>query len=513
MNRTLNKITDHPDIKLSPSELARIQRNKVAYSNVHDDIHYLDSNGEPATRPFNAVNVLKTVSRKLSKLVFNEGVTISLTNKEAQDFIADVFAANRFEQVFGEELEGGYAISGLAIVPVYDAPSQTIKFVYCSADNFIPLDGNTSVVSEAAIINHYRNVEGSNSDGQGRLIYYTLFAIHKRYGTIGELNADGSPAYGYEIIHELYRSIEPDVVGEQVSLKTIEETADLSTRVELSGLTKPLFVYIKLAGKNNVNYGSPLGLGVCDNAYRQFCNFNDVYDKYMDEVDTATRQLVASEQFFDVKFNSRGEKVSYFDPGTRVWRKLNTDDAMIEDFSPAIRAEQYISTLNFILQIIELNCGFSPGTFSFDGKSVKTATEVISENTDTYQTRSDNVLIVKQAITDLILNVFYLGSYYELYNGPDDIKITVDFDDGVFTSKTERQAFAANGKSMGLMSARTAMMRAYGFTEKEANQEYAKILEEQQQSSPEEFQKYAEDQIYGVNEFDLEEEEIEEVEE
>lgn len=513
MSRQLDLVTDHPDIKLGSEELARIHRNKHAYSNQHDPVHYIDSNGESQIRDFNAVNVLKTVSRKLSKIVFNEGVTISTDSKEAQEFVETTFQANRFEQVFGEELEGGYAISGLAIVPVYDDQTRTIKFTYCSADNFIPLDGNTSIVTEAAILNHYRNIEGTNAEGSGQLVYYTLFAIHKRYGVIGALNDDATPNYGYEITHELYRSLERDKVGTQVSLKTIEETSNISERVRLSGLTQPLFVYIKLAGKNNVNYGSPLGLGVCDNSYQQFCNFNNVYDQYMDEIDTATRQLVASQEFFDVKFNSRGERISTFNPGTKVWQKLNTEDAMIQDFSPEIRAQGYIDSLNFILKVIELNCGFSAGTFSFDGQSVKTATEVISENTDTYQTRSDNVLIVKQAITDLILNTLYLGSYYELYNGPDDLKITVDFDDGVFTSKTERQAFAANGKSMGLMSARTAMMKAYGLSEKEAQQEYEKILEEQRSSTPQEFQDYAEKQIYGANEYDLDDQEIEEVEE
>ncbi|MGJ8488611.1 hypothetical protein ACSFB5_12020, partial [Glaesserella parasuis] len=102
----------------------------------------------------------------MAKIVFNEGVAINVevpdneqATAKAQSFINGVLDDNRFKQVFSEELEGGYAISGLAIVPNFDPVTQRLQFTYCSADNFVPLNGNTSTVSEAAILNHYRNVE------------------------------------------------------------------------------------------------------------------------------------------------------------------------------------------------------------------------------------------------------------------------------------------------------------------------------------------------------------------
>ena len=485
MYKTLDRVTDHPDIKLSQAELIRIGRNKNFYKNEHEDVVFIDSNGERQTREYNAVNLSKIISRKIAKLVFNEGVNIELSDHESNEFINKVLHDNRFEQVFGEELEGGYAISGLAIVPDYDPRDKTIKFKYCSADNFIPLDGNTSVVTEAAILNHYRQVEGEV------IAYYTLFAIHKRTDN------------GYKIIHELYRSEDSAKIGQEVSLKTIPETEQLAEEVDLIGLERPLFVYIKLAGKNNVNYGSPLGLGVIDNAYKQLCNFNDKYDMYMNEIDTATRQLVASSEFFEVSYDSFGVPRRTFNPKTQIWQKLQTQDPLLQDFTPAIRAAEFIDSLNFILRIIEQSTGFSSGTFSFDGKSFKTATEVISENTDTYQTRADNVLIVKQAITDLILNTLYLGDYYDLYNAVDNLEILVDFDDGVFTSKTERQEYAGKAKTFGLLSTRSAMMKAYGLTWEQANEEYAYILEEQRNADPTVYQGYAESKLYGVNEYEL----------
>lgn len=489
MYKTLDKITDHPDIKITEEELIRIQRNKEFFKNEPEPIRFTDSNGDIQYRDQNTVNLSKIISKKLAKLVFNEGVTINVDDDATQEIVNDLLYDNRFRQVFGEELEGGYAISGLAIVPTYDELTETVKFVYCSADNFIPLDGNTNVVTEAAIINKYRQVESE------ALVFYTLFAIHKKTKT------------GYKIEHELYKSSDHNIVGQQVSLSTIEETAELSDVVTLEGLKNPLFVYIKLAGKNNVNYGSPLGLGVVDNAYRLLCNFNEKYDQYMNEVSTATRQLVASASFFEVKYDPITKRpLKIFDPKTQVWQKLDTDgENILEDFAPEIRAQAYIETLNFILRVIEQAVGFSSGTLSFDGKSVKTATEVISENTDTYQTRADNVLIIEQALSDLVTNSLYILDYYRDEEGfelPEDIKIEVDFDDGVFTSKTDRLKYIGQGTTLGLMSKQTAMIKAYGLSEEQAAEEWEKIRMEQQQTNPITSATMANFEAFGANELE-----------
>lgn len=220
----------------------------------------------------------------------------------------------------------------------------------------------------------------------------------------------------------------------------------------------------------------------------------------MNEIDTATRQLVASSEFFNVSYDHNGNPRRTFNPRTQIWQKLKTEDPIIQDFTPAIRATEYIESLNFILRIIEQSTGFSSGTFSFDGQSVKTATEVISENTDTYQTRSDNVLIVATALGDLLENCLYLGQYHDVYNGQIDVDIVIDFDDGVFTSKAERQNYAVAGKSAGLLSVRTAMKRAFGWDDDQAQAEYDKIQEEKKTNTPSAFQQYSEQLQYGPNE-------------
>ena len=126
-----------------------------------------------------------------------------------------------------------------------------------------------------------------------------------------------------------------------------------------------------------------------------------------------------------------------------------------------------------------MQTGFSSGTFSFDGQSVKTATEIISENSETYSTRSDNVLIVEEALKELVQTIFELADIYDLFTG-DHGDISVDFDDGIFTSK-ESQLEYNNKAVVGQLMPRTeAIKRQFGLTDKEAVKWYDTIKAELQ---------------------------------
>ena len=445
MVETLNSITDHPKIAMSDSELSRIRNNKEIYRNVYGDIEYINSDGYRQTRPFHSLNVSKVVSRKLSKLVFNDGCNISLDDEKADEFLQLVFADNKFRKNFGEELEAGYAIGGLALRPYVDTNSGKIKISFCRADTFFPLQSNTNDISEAAIATVTQQAEGQKT------IYYTLLEFHEW--------VDGK----YRIRNELYRSEEQKQVGVRIPLNSLEKYKNLQEETILDGFSRPLFVYIKLAGKNNINLDSPLSLGVIDNAKRQLADINEKYDEFMWEIEEARRKILASDHFFRVKYDSNGKPVKRFDSKTSVFQRLKSDE-----FAPSLRSTEFIASINFILRIIELQTGFSSGTFSFDGQSVKTATEIISENSETFSTRSDNVLIVEEALKELITTIFELAAAYKLFNPVKELGINIDFDDGVFQSQDAKADYYSKLVTAGLTSKLNAIQKLTGATEKEA---------------------------------------------
>lgn len=460
----LQRVIDHPKIAMSQDEYERIQENKRFYSNKFPDVNYLNYKNEQKQRPYNAINATKIMAGELASLVFNEGCQITLDNDKAQEFLDNIFKSSKFNKNFREELEAGYAMSGLALRPYVDTQGNIIKISYCSADTFFPLNSNSNDVSEAAIVNVTQEVEGNKT------IYYTLIEFH-------EWLENGK----YMITNELYRSDRKGVVGRQVPLTINEKYKDIQPVTVFEGLTRPLFVYIKLAGKNNIELGSPLGLGVADNAKAQLINLNDTYDQFMHEVKKSASKIMASDQFMKVRIDSEGNPVSYLDPNIDVFQlfKSDIDDVFLKEFVPTLRTDEHIKTMNFILQIAETDCGFSAGTFSFDVKEgIKTATEVVSENSKTFRTRSDNVLLIEEALKELITSIFELAVSFGMYNGPIDFEINVDFDDGVFTTKDERLEYYSKLVTVGLMSKESTMVKALGMSEQEAQEELKKIQQE-----------------------------------
>ncbi|EGP5670186.1 poly(3-hydroxybutyrate) depolymerase [Enterococcus faecium] len=450
MVETLNSITDHPKIAMKDSELNRIRANKEIYKSVYKDIEYINSDGHRQTRPFHSLNVSKVVSRKLSKLVFNDGCNISLDDKKADRFLQSVFVDNKFRKNFGEELEAGYAIGGLALRPYVDTKSGKIRISFCRADTFFPLQSNTNDISEAAIATVTQQAEGK------KMIYYTLLEFHE---WIDEK---------YCIRNELYRSENQKQVGVRVPLGSLEKYKNLQEETILQGFSRPLFIYIKLAGKNNIDLDSPLSLGIIDNAKRQLKDINEKYDEFMWEIEEARRKILASDHFFKYSYSEKGQPMKRFDSKTSIFQRLKSDEPFIDEFSPSLRSEEFIASINFILRIIELQTGFSSGTFSFDGQSVKTATEIISENSETFSTRSDNVLIVEEALKELITTIFELASAYGLFKPVKEFGANIDFDDGVFQSQDAKADYYSKLVTAGLTSKLTAIQKLTGVTEKEA---------------------------------------------
>lgn len=448
--QTLNDITDHPKISVNSKEFERIRDNKRIYKNAFPNVEYINSDGLSKSRPFHSLNVSKVVARKLSKLVFNDGCDISVDNEDADKFLQEVFNDNKFRKNFGEELEAGYAIGGLALRPYVDTKTGKIKISYCRADTFYPLESNTNDISGAAIATITQQTEGQTT------VYYTLLEFHEW--------ENGK----YFIRNELYRSEEQSQVGVKIPLKSLDKYKDLQEETEMHDFSRPLFVYIKLAGKNNLDLNSPLSLGVIDNAKRQLIDINEKYDEFMWEIEEAKRKILASDHFFKVRYGEDGNPIKRFDSKTSVYQRLKSDDPFIDEFSPSLRSTEFIASINFILRIIELQTGFSSGTFSFDGQSVKTATEIISENSETFSTRSDNVLIVEEALKELITTIFELAAAYGLYNGTSEVGVNIDFDDGVFQSQDEKADYYSKLVTAGLTSKLNAIQKLTGVTEKEA---------------------------------------------
>lgn len=474
--QSLNAITDHPKINIDSAEYARIDRDMHYFKGDFKSLKYRNTYGDTKERPYVTLNMMQVIARRMASLLFNEQSKISVATRPpktdengdsidyqepdvANTFVQSVLDANDFNKNFERYLESGLAMGGLAIRPYVDDATGEIKLAWIQAPNFFPLRSNTSDVSSAAIATPTRRTEN------GKTVYYTLLEFH-----------EWTPG-GYTITNELYRSEEKNIVGIQVPLNTLYP--DLQPTTTLQGFSRPLFVYLKPAGFNNKSLTSPLGVGICDNALSTLAQINDTYDQFHWEIKMGQRRVAVPESMIQLAAPENGQirPRQYFDPDQNVFFPVagSMDNDKVTDLSTPIRTNEYISALQNFLKTLEMQVGLSAGTFSFDSTGLKTATEVVSENSMTYQTRNSHLSMVEQVVKDLVVSICELAQATTiggktLYSGPIPTRdqVSVDFDDGIFTDKSATADYWIKLQAAGLCTDWQAIMHVQGVTETDA---------------------------------------------
>jgi A118 family predicted phage portal protein len=189
-----------------------------------------------------------------------------------------------------------------------------------------------------------------------------------------------------------------------------------------------------------------------------------------------------------------GKSLRYFDASDETYEALasdNPDDLKITDNSVVLRVEEHVSAINAFLSILCLQTGFSAGTFTFDlHEGLKTATEVVSENSKTFKTIRTIQNQLTPAIEHLVRNIVDVAILYEMdFEGQsieslarNGYNVNIVFDDGV---TQDRQTNINEGVMLvgaGLLSKYTFLTdRKYGqgLTPEEAEAELKRIAEEQ----------------------------------
>ena len=481
---SLTGITDHPKIAVSSAEYDRIRESLKYFAGKYPLIKYTDSNGTPQKRAFNHLPIARTASKKIASLVFNEQATIQVDNEAADTFVNETLKNDRFSKNFERYLESCLALGGLAMRPYIDDDRVRVSFV--QAPVFLPLQSNTQDVSSAAIVTKTTKSQGK------KVIYYTLIELHEwaKYGK-------------YTVSNELYRSDNQNIVGQRVPLSEVYE--DLEETVELHGLSRPLFTYLKAPGMNNKDINSPLGLSIFDNAKTTIDFLNETYDQFMWEVKMGQRRVAVPAQMIQPTYTEEGGKViarHQFEVGQNVYEQFESNDVdggvKITDLTTPIRAEDYIKAINEGLSLFEMQLGVSAGMFTFDGKSMKTATEIVSENSDTYQMRNSIATLVEQSLKELVISILELAKVYNLYAGeiPTMDEISVDLDDGVFNDRNAEFDYWSKMVAAGFAPKTMAIEKTLNVTEEQAQEIYQSINNETMVST-DSFRTSDEVDIYG----------------
>lgn len=441
-------------------------------------------------RDLERMDTAKAICAELAGLIWNEQCEISVSQETGKDqlldeFVHDVLMKNGFWIKMQEHIEQVLALGGGAIKLWYEEKrdgdgnvipnSGNIRLGFCMADQFVPTAWDNTQVTDGVFISRQAK------DGY----YYTRLEWHKWDGLT------------YWISNEAYRSEykqnsakEPqDILGFRYPLSAVYPFLDEQT--PLQGLSTSLFAYYRPAIANNLDDDSPLGVSIYANALSTLKALDICYDSFVQEFRLGRKRIIVPAQCLrTVQDPVTKESRRFFDATDEAYVALKSDDTdalKIQDNTVSLRVGEHEQAINALLSILCLQVGFSAGTFTFDrAQGLKTATEVISENSKTYKTIKSNQLQIKAAIDRVVDAIIQVASLYDVHWNGTSIRTLsalgwetkVVFDDSILQ---DRQTNINEGillANNGLMSKKRFLMEKLGYTEEEAAQELEEIKQE-----------------------------------
>lgn len=449
-----------------------------------------------AKRRMAYLNLSKAVCQELAGMVWTDQTDINLTTEGAgeedklSDFVHKVLEQNNFSVKMLEAIEQAAALGGEALKVWYEVrhdqdgneipDSGRIKIGFCMADQFVPTAWDNAEITEGVFISRIAK------DGY----YYTRLEWHKWEGLT------------YVVTNELYRaeikkngSQEPqDILGYRYPLNIIYPF--LSERTEFTTIEHSLFSYFRTPVANNIDDNSPLGISIYGNAMETLRALDICFDSFVREFRLGKKRIIVPARMIKTVVDPvSGKSVRYFDATDETYEALSTDDPdslKIQDNSVELRVEEHVAGINAFLNIFCLQVGLSAGTFSFDAKGgLKTATEVVSENSKTYKTVKNFQNMVTPAIKTLVDNIIMVAGFYDVqYEGVSiareaerGYEVSVVLDDGITQDRQtniNEGITLVNSRLMSKFKFLTDPKYGQGLTEEEAQAELERIASESQ---------------------------------
>ncbi|WP_338788803.1 phage portal protein [Metabacillus sp. FJAT-53654] len=458
----IQKLSDKREIPVNDEMYDRIEMWKAIYAGYLKDWHdtsYMTVNGKKQ-RKRASMRMAKVASQKMATLIFNEKCEINISDETLEKAIKDVLKANKFNREFRRYLEYGFALGGMVMKAYYE--DNQIKVSYTTSDCFIPLAWDNFRITEGVFVSTFRK-------GEKR---YTHLEWH-----VWEDN-------NYIVRNELYESKDDNEIGVKVSLDV--HFAGLEEEIIFHEIEKTIFVYFKPNIANNFDTNSPLGISIFANSVDTLKSLDIAFDSFQREFILGKKRIIVPNSALKTVIDPlTGATHRYFDADDEVYEAMNLGDGLegqkVYDISVELRVDEHVASINALLNVLAMQIGFNAGTFTFDGVGVKTATEVVSENSETFRTKQDHETNVEAAIQELVDAIVEIADAFSVFSRPAEYEVTVAFDDSIAEDQSAEIAKQIQLVTNGLNSKVRAIMKIHGLTEKEA-EDLLKVIKEEQKT-------------------------------
>ena len=412
-----------------------------------------------------SLGMAKKVCEDMADLLLNERVTITIADQTTDAFVKGVLETNTWEELGNEFQEWKSALG-------------TVAYVVYIKDAVVDEAGNMTGGSVG--INYVEAAHIYPTSWQNKVITECIFTFPKTYKR-------------KKYVHFQYHRIE-DVPGENRKQYVIENTvventtgagkeltpeeweeipafSGLAERIE-TGSDQPLFIIDRLNMVNNADDDTtnPMGVSLFANAIDIIRKIDLEYDSYANEFSLGRKRIFVAPEFLS---NTNGSPV--FDPNDSVFYELPEDyfknaesKEAIREINMELRIEEHSKAINDDLNWLSFKCGFGTDRYKFEAGSVKTATEVISENSDMYRSLTKHELVLNRVLIQLIQTIIRAGISIGIPGLQENTDVTIQFDDSIIEDKVTERQNDRQDVAMGAMGLAEYRAKWYGETPEQA---------------------------------------------
>lgn len=375
---------------------------------------YNDSvNGQPLHIHRRSIHPADRVADEWASLIMDDKTEIATDDQECTDWLASWCDRMGFFADGQRLVKRAFALGTGAWCIWYDADNADLKVKRYDARMTVPLSWEENGhVTECAFASQV--VE----DG-------------KRYDQLQMHVLDGGT---YHI-----KTVYFDSEGEQVELPGVN--ADFDSRSPL-----PTFAIVKPAIENTLVDFSPYGQSVYANAVDAMQGVDLCYDAIFNEVDLGKMRVFVSDMLVDYqkKTDEDGNVTRIALPFGRdntVYRKVQSNEDMVQGYAPALRTDSMIGAYRMALQTMGDLCGFGLNYFDIDDSGgVKTATEVSSDNSALMRNIRKHENALEDSIATIAHAVLHFAREFMGIPLPPEGDVHVNFDDSIISDTAAEKA-------------------------------------------------------------------------
>lgn len=378
------------------------------------------------------LNLPSVISEELARLVLTE-FEFDLTGSARATFIKNQLdnTLNNLSNI----VEMWCALGGIVLKPYVSGDDgagnpNEINVDVVQANRFFPTAFNSNKEVTGAVFVDTKRI---GDYIYTRLEYHTLVGDH--YTVINK-------AYQSERINTMTTeddqfSVEHPFMTE-VSLDIVDDWKGIQPKVEMDGIEKPFFVYIRTPRANTVDPHSPLGASAFSRAVEVIEEADKQYSRILWEYEAKEAAIDADETLF--KTDRQGNPVLPHGR-ERLYRTYDFGGSektgFIDMFSPEIRDTSMFNGLNKLFRQIEFLCGLAYGTISdsnLTANGERTATEIKASKQRSFTTVNAMQKAWETGLNDLIYDMDTLCTLYNMVPAG-TIEQIMDWGDSVLEDK------------------------------------------------------------------------------